>query len=339
MEGTIEPLRLGGLELDPPLVLAPLAGYTVPPFRALCFRLGASLAFTEMVSAAGLIKSGRRSFPLLERDPGEGPLGVQLFGSDPELVAGAAALMAPLGFQVVDLNFACPVPKVTGAGAGAALMRDPARALALVAAVKEATPLPVTVKLRLGWERESVGPLLPRLAEAGAAALTLHGRTREQGYRGRADWEAITRCHRVLGGRVPLLGSGDLFTPRRCLQVLAEARCDGIQLARGALNNPWLFRQVGRLLAGVDPGGVEPGEKRRAAGEILDWLVARKGEKGGVQAFRGFFSRLVKGQAGARELRRRIYRVEDLAGAGVVMDRAFAPPPVGEATPDRPSPA
>ncbi len=303
-------LRLGRLLLETPLVLAPLAGYTIPPFRLLCRRLGASLAFTEMISAAGLLHGNRGTRTLLEKAPGEEPAGAQLFGADPDLMARAARIVQEAGFQVVDLNMGCPVPKVTRTGAGAALLKDPGRAREITAAVAGAVEIPVTVKLRAGWDADHLAApdLAPLLVQAGAAAVTLHGRTREQGYAGRADWAVIRATREALQGRAPLFGSGDLFESRRCAEVLERGDCDGLQLARGALSRPWLFRETLALLAGKEPVPPAPEEIAEAARGILNWLIERKGELRGVQAFRSFFCFLVKGRPGASRLRQAVFK-------------------------------
>ncbi len=318
-------LRIGTLELEGPLVLAPLAGYTIPPFRLLCRRLGASLVFTEMISATGLVYGNRGTCSLLERAEGEDPVGAQLFGSKPEDLARAGRRIQEARFQVVDVNMGCPVPKVTRAGAGAALLKDPGRALEIVRALAESVELPVTVKLRSGWDADHiVAPdLAPRLVEAGAKALAVHGRTREQGYAGKADWGVIRACREALGGEVPLLGSGDLWTPSRCLEVLSRGDCDGLLLARGALSDPWLFRRTADLLAGRPPRPASREERYRGAGEILSWLVERKGPRRGTQAFRSFFCLLVKGLPGASKFRQAVFEAREPEEVDRILREAF----------------
>ena len=327
--------RLGRLLLEGPLVLAPLAGYTIPPFRRLCRRLGASLTFTEMISASGLLHGNQATRALLEKLPGEDPVGAQLFGADPDLLARAARIVQEAGFHVVDINMGCPVPKVTRTGAGAALLKDPGRAREITAAVAGAVDLPVTVKLRAGWDEDRlVAPdLAPLLVEAGAAAVTVHGRTREQGYAGRADWGVVRACRESLQGRAPLFGSGDLFDPCRCVEILQRGDCDGLQLARGALSRPWIFRETLALLAGRDPLPPGPEEIGEAGREILAWLTERKGIPGGVQAFRSFFCFLVKGRPGASRLRRAIFSARAPGEAEEIIREAFPPP-----LPGRPGP-
>lgn len=332
-------LTLGGLTLSSPLVLAPLAGYTIPPLRALCRALGASLAFTEMVSAAGLVRASRQTRPLLERAPGEEPAGVQLFGARSDELAEAARIGAREGYQVVDLNLGCPVPKVCRTGAGAALLQDPPRAVALCAAVAAAVPLPVTVKLRLGWseaERGVAERMIPGLVDAGVAAVTVHGRTRQQGYGGRADWEAIGRCRARARGAIPVFGSGDLFTAARAAEVLEQGLCDGVQVARGALADPWIFREASDLLHGRPARPAAPSELLACCRGLLAWLAARHGSDGGVRAFRSFFCRLVKGRSGAGRFREAVYRCGGLEALEALLVQAF--PPEGAAITPRTSP-
>ncbi len=326
-------LRLGKLLLESPLVLAPMAGYTIPPFRLLCRKLGASLTFTEMVSAAGLLFENPATCSLLERIPGEGPVGAQLFGADPEKLAQAARIVQEAGFDLVDINMGCPVPKVTRTGAGAALLKDTERAREIVAAVAEALEIPVTVKMRAGWDPEHiVAPrLAPLLVRAGASGITLHGRTRDQGYSGEADWDVVRACRESLGGEVPLFGSGDLFRAERCREILARGDCQGLHLARGALSRPWLFREVSDLLAGRAPRPPAPEEILEAARAILAWLTARKGTPGGVQAFRGFFCLLVKGRPGASRLRKAVFSARTPGEVEEILREAF-----GEGSPTAP---
>ncbi len=225
--------------------LAPLAGVSDRPFRKICRDMGAAFAYTEMVSAHGLLHETRQTLSYLDRDPEEVPFAVQIFASEPEALARGAETAVRHGAGLVDINMACPVRKVCGAGAGAALARDPAAVTAAVRAVRAAAAgVPVTVKIRAGWDDASLNCVeVARAAEeGGASAVALHGRTRAQGYTGRARWELVAAVKRAVG--VPVLGSGDVWTAQDALRMRAETGCDAVLVARGACGNPWIFREL-----------------------------------------------------------------------------------------------
>ncbi len=308
---------LGNVELDTPFTLAPISGYTIPPFRKKCLDLGAALAFTEMISCKGLLMGNPRSLRFLERIPGEKPLGAQIFGNEPKDFYEAARIVEKRGFDVCDINMACPVPKVTRSGAGAALLKDPERALAVVKATREAVGIPVTVKIRIGWDNDSiVAPMLAeRFFREGIPAIFIHGRTREQGFKGEVRWDVIGECARIAGNRFLVFGSGDLFTTERCMEVLEKGCCHALQIARGALWNPWIFDELKSFHKGhqfIPPTGEERKEFMK---EILSWLVERLGEYRGVHKFRAFFCKLTKNRANASLSRRLISRADTLEEA------------------------
>ncbi len=224
--------------------LAPLAGVSDRPFRAICRAMGASFAYTEMVSAHGLVYGTEQTASYLDRDPDEVPFAVQIFAGDPAILARGAEIAVRQGAGIVDVNMACPVRKVCGAGAGAAMGRDPRLVEAAVRAIVAAVPVPVTVKIRTGWDGASVNAVeVARAAEgAGAAAVALHGRTRAQGYSGAADWSAIRDVKQAVS--IPVLGSGDVWTAADALRMRAETGCDAVLVARGAMGNPWIFREL-----------------------------------------------------------------------------------------------
>jgi nifR3 family TIM-barrel protein len=224
--------------------LAPLAGVSDRPFRAICRAMGASFAYTEMVSAHGLVHGTLQTGSYLDRDPEEVPFAVQIFAAEPEVLARGAEVAVRAGAGIIDVNMACPVKKVCGTGAGAALAREPARVEAAVAAVRAAVRVPVTVKIRAGWDDAGVNCVeVARAAEAGgAAAVALHGRTRAQGYAGRARWDLVRAVKEAVA--VPVLGSGDVWTADDALRMRAETGCDAVLVARGACGNPWIFREL-----------------------------------------------------------------------------------------------
>jgi len=233
--------------------LAPLAGVSDRPFRMLCREMGAAFAYTEMVSAHGLIHGSGQTEAYLDRDPTEVPFAVQIFAAEPEALARAAAAVVARGADLVDINMACPVRKVCNSGAGAALARDPRAVEEAVRLVRTAAGVPVTVKIRSGWDAQSVNCVdVARAAEAGgAAAVALHGRTRAQAYTGLANWEHIRQVKQAVS--IPVLGSGDVWTAADALRMASQTGCDFVLVARGACGNPWVFRELRAAEQGRPP--------------------------------------------------------------------------------------
>src|SRR5512134_3838200 len=237
-------MRIGPHTFPGRFFLAPLAGVSDRPFRAICRSMGASFAYTEMVSAHGLIHGTLQTESYLDRDPEEEPFAVQIFASEPEALARGAEVAVRAGAGIVDVNMACPVKKVCGTGAGAALGREPRRVEAAVGAIRAAVPVPVTVKIRAGWDEGELNCVeVASAAEAGgAAAVSLHGRTRTQMYSGRARWDLIRAVKQAVS--IPVLGSGDVWTADDAIRMRAETGCDAVLVARGACGNPWIFREL-----------------------------------------------------------------------------------------------
>ncbi len=237
-------MQIGPYSFAGRFFLAPLAGVSDRPFRTICREMGAAFAYTEMVSAHGLVHGSEQTESYLDREPGEVPFAVQIFAAEPEILARGAEIAVRQGADIVDINMACPVKKVCGSGAGAALARDLRTVEWAVRAVAAAAGVPVTVKIRSGWdERELNCVEVARAAEAGgASALALHGRTRAQMYSGKADWGQIRAVKEAV--RVPVLGSGDVWTAADALRMRAETGCDAVLVARGACGNPWIFRDL-----------------------------------------------------------------------------------------------
>lgn len=306
------------------VVLGPMAGVTEAPFRAICKRMGAGLTCTEMVSAKGLHYNpdSAVSRELLTLDPGEVPAVVQVFGAEPELMAEQARRIVeerPGQVAAIDVNMGCPVTKVVAKGEGSALMRTPELAAAIISAVAGAVPVPVTAKFRKGWDAGSANAVEFAIAleEAGAAALTVHGRTRDQFYRGAADWDVIAEVKAAVA--VPVIGSGDVLSARDALAMLTRAGVDAVMVARGAQGNPWIFREARSLIdTGVECAPPTAFERIEVAREHLAALV----EFGGEHSFarmRKHVAWYVTGTPGATLVRRRAFSAESSAALDALL--------------------
>ncbi len=232
------------MNFDRPVFLAPMAGITNLPFRIITRRYGCQLAFTEMVSVNGLVRGSDRTCRYLDSAPQDHPLGVQIFGADPEIMAAGARIVADGGADLIDINMGCPVKKVVRSGAGAALLRDPAKAGRIVSAVRRVTSLPLTVKIRSGWRQSAINaPALAKiLEEEGADAVIVHPRAADQGFSGAADWSVIRAVKDVL--RIPVIGNGDIRHAGDVRRMMTATACDGVMIGRAALGNPWIFKDI-----------------------------------------------------------------------------------------------
>ena len=240
----IKPLKIGSVTLPNNLILAPMAGVTDLPFRLLCKEQGAGLLCMEMVSAKAILYKNRNTESLLEIDPRENPVSLQLFGSDPEIISTIAYQIEERPFDILDLNMGCPVPKIVNNGEGSALMKNPKLAGEIIRETVKAIDKPVTVKIRKGFDDEHINAVeMAKIAEdAGAAAVAVHGRTREQFYSGKADWDIIRQVKEAVS--IPVIGNGDLLTAEDVIAMEEQTGCDGFMIARGAQGNPWIFRQI-----------------------------------------------------------------------------------------------
>ncbi|MBI5494638.1 MAG: tRNA dihydrouridine synthase DusB [Deltaproteobacteria bacterium] len=309
--------RIGPFAARNPFILAPMAGVSELPFRVLALEMGAALAPTELISAKGLEYLNRRTREYLRHAPVEQPFWVQLFGGEPRGMAIAAERAVAAGAHMLDVNMGCPVKKVTKTGAGSALLGDPARAALIITEMRRAVGdrVPVTAKLRSGWDSTSIGcvDLARQLEDAGAAAVALHARTRAQGYGGRADWSLIAQLKRAV--RIPVIGNGDVMSVADARRMLETTGCDFVMVGRGALGNPWIFRA---LAAGVDAGPPAAAERLTVILRHLGEHIAFHGDQGrAVRSFRPhlvWYSKGVRGGAAFRE------HVMQLDGAEAVRD-------------------
>ncbi len=313
-------IRLGPHSLPGRFLLAPMAGVSEQPFRVIALRLGAAACPTELVSAQGLMRANARTARYLRHAAVERPFWVQIFGGEPEVMARAAVMAKDFGAEVIDVNMGCPVKKVTKSGAGSALLCDVPRAAEVVRAIAEATRLPVTAKIRSGWDQANRNYLevAQALEAAGCAALAVHPRTRAQGYSGAADWKVISEVKRA-AGRMQVIGNGDVRTPADARRMLEETGCDGVMVGRGALGNPWLFREL--------EGGPAPTPKERCE-TVLEHFHAHAeltgAEAPSVRAFRKHLAWYARGLHGAAAFRAEAVRLETAAEVEAAVRRFFA---------------
>lgn len=310
------PFSLKKEKWNAPYFLAPVAGYSDAAFRAVCAEMGAALCYTEMVSSEALVRGHKKTRELLERDPAEAAYAIQLFGANPAVLAKAAALVAEYRPVVIDLNCGCPVPKIIKSGAGSALLKTPERIEEIVRAMRDASPIPVSVKLRIGWDKDSINYM--ETAEAairgGACAVTLHGRTRAQGYAGQADWNAIRNLTEQ--SPIPVFGSGDVFSACAAIDMRQRTGCAGVMVARGAIGNPFIFSELRDIASRRD--APSPYEENADTARALDpHLIAETalhhlslavqhfGEKSACMEFRKHFCAYTKGLPGGAPLRAR----------------------------------
>lgn len=298
-------MNIGGIELKSPWLLAPMAGFTDAVMRTLCEEQGAALTYTEMVSAKGLYYGGSKTGRLTYIPEGAGPTALQIFGSEPEVMAYAARLLDDLPNCILDINMGCPVPKVVRSGDGSALMRDPGLVYEIVKAAAEASSKPVTVKIRKGFtEDEANAPEVAKAAEAGGcAAVAVHGRTRGQYYGGTVDRDIIRKVKEAVS--VPVIASGDVTSAEEGMSMLEETGCDMVMIGRAALGNPWIFRELDCAYRGEpSPPAPSPAEKKAMMIRHLEMLCDLKGEDTGVREFRKYIPRYTKGLPGAAAVRR-----------------------------------
>jgi tRNA-dihydrouridine synthase B len=319
---------LSGVKVPGNLFLAPMAGYTDAAFRSVCADWGASLCYTEMVSAEGLCRGNAKTLRLLARGEDEQSLGFQLFASDAGTMGKAVRAVNQFSPLLIDLNCGCSVPKVLKTGCGAALLRSPALIGEMVRAMSQETGIPVSVKLRSGWDESEITFLecAEKAVVAGAALLCLHPRTRSQGFSGKARWEQIAEL--VRASPVPVFGSGDLFSAEDCVSMMERTGCHGVMIARGALGNPFIFQQAKDLLEYGREGSeltVSPSDRLDTALRHLELLVRIKGERTACREMRKHFVSYTRGMEGGAALRQNIVHASSMEDYRAIVGRYFEP--------------
>jgi len=303
--------KIGNVKINNPCVLAPMAGVTDLPFRLLCREQGVGLLSMEMVSAKAITFHNKNTESLMEIETKENPIALQIFGSDPEIMAQAAAEIAERPFDILDINMGCPVPKVVNNGEGSALMKNPKLVEQIVTATVQAIKKPVTVKIRRGFNEENINAVeIARIIEAsGAAAIAVHGRTREQYYSGQAHWDIIREVKEAVN--IPVIGNGDVTSPERAKAMMEETGCDAVMIGRAARGNPWIFREVNEYLK---TGKIPPRPSRAEVMETIfkhcDLQLKYKGEYTGMREMRKHVAWYTAGYPHSAKLRGKINEME-----------------------------
>lgn len=322
MNQTIEPLRFGCVSIWPPFVAAPMAGYTDSIYRGILREFGCPFCYTEMISAKGLVLGGQATLKLLEHSPQDRPLAVQLFGSDPDDMFDAVQKIKQhqSKFDAIDINMGCPARKITSQGAGGALLKDVSRAKQVVQSVKVASSLPVSVKMRIGWDDcSNAVDIASNLCDAGADMLAVHGRTVSQGYGGKANWPVISQIARALD--IPVVGNGDIVSAQDSIDLLNNTGCSGVMIGRGILGNPFFFKNLHKLIRGEAPKVPSNAERIEMARVHLRRACDKYGKHRALLELKKHLALYFKGIKGASRLRESIHRAGSVCELADILEQ------------------
>lgn len=305
-------MNIGNVEIKNNIFLAPMAGITDVTFRKICKSYGVGVTYSEMVSAKGLYYNDKKTASLMQTDETEDIVSIQIFGSDPKIMAEIAPRVEEMGVSFIDINMGCPTPKIVNNGDGSALMKNPQLAGEIVYNVSKAVSVPVTVKIRKGWQDDSAVEMAKVLEEGGAAAITVHGRTKEQFYSGKADWDTIKNVKNAV--KIPVIGNGDIWMAEDAKAMMEYTGCDGVMVGRGSEGNPFIFRQIKELF---EQGEVTyfPSNNERVETAIKHtrMLVENKGELRGIKEARKHISWYIKGMKDSSQVRTEVFKTTTLA--------------------------
>lgn len=306
-------MRIGSVDVKNNIFLAPMAGVTDSSFRIICREMGAGLVYTEMVSSKGLYYKDKKTYDIMSIENGERPVGVQIFGSDPDIMAEVVSdhINKRNDIDVIDINMGCPAPKVVKNGDGSALLKDIDLIGKIVSSVVKVAKKPVTVKIRKGWDKENINALKVAkiIEESGAQGITVHGRTRDMFYSGEADWDIIREVKKTV--KIPVIGNGDIYEPKDAIEMFRYTGCDGVMIGRSARGNPWIFKRVLRLIQGKEDFLPTEEEIIHTAIRHMELICSIKGEKRGIKEMRKHLSWYIKGMRNSAVIKNHVNQMND----------------------------